>query len=230
MPVVNVRTGRVISRAAARRAGIIAGSMRGQHALRYQAPLGHHPPPLEDHLRAKRTWAQARNYLDLFRPLPPGSITPLDLAAIDPDLFLGFNRILCRWEVWGKRAGDDRRPPYFVMRVVTHPTPKDDLGRPIGVCPYRPARARKMASCPASCPGKYEVPDSRLRAVLAAGRLRTDEDVERVATALEYAEDGFQQGLENYMTRQTEAIWKENFNRLLSISSTGYGTRKNKHR
>jgi len=230
VPVVNVRTGQVISRAAARRAGIIAGSMRGAHPLRYQAPLGQHPPPLEEHLRSKRTWAHDRGFLDLFRALPPGSLTPAQLGAIDPDLFFAWNRMLCRWEVWGKRAGDDRRPPYFVMRVVTHPTPKDDLGRPIGVCPHRPARARKMATCPASCPGKYEVPDARLRAVLGAGRLRSDVDVERIASALERTEDDFQQGLENYLSRQSEAIWKENFNRLLSISSTGYGNRKNKHR
>jgi hypothetical protein len=166
-------------------------------------------------------WEKDRIFLDLQRPLPPGSVTPDELQRINPDLFLAFNLIQCRWEVWCDRARWCMSP-YFVFRCVTHPPNRVDGGKLV-TCPGRPPRSANSPACPPSCRGKYEIPDRRLLGVLYRGSVvRQAEGAEDQVEALELLEDVAAAAKTRYAKNELEAIVSDKFNQLVGIEQVGY--------
>lgn len=201
----------------------------------------------------KRTflkWATDRDWLDRGRPMPCGSEgIPAQLRAVDPKLFLAWNSMLWRWELWrdhtvlkGSEAfawyADE---PYFVNRVSLHPNVYDELGRCIKPCAMRPPRFAKgwplqnphktdpsklyivyHKDCPKHCPGIFQNPDERLVRTVRQMQLNIDGRLEAIQERWEWERFLEQQKQDNYLTRHTENIVSHNLTRTLSIQSVGY--------
>lgn len=185
------------------------------------APKWLQPARLDRNTVTERNWKKDRLYLDLNRPLPTGSVTKEDLEGIDRGLFLAWNTLQHRWEVWCRREGE-RRPPYFVVRVVSHPpNVYDEYGRLKSSCPGRPYRSRNSASCPPSCHGKYEIPDNRLIAHLWNAALK-NVSANRQADRMDRADERVLEAKERHLANYTEALVSDRMNRLLGIQQVGY--------
>ena len=184
--------------------------------------------------KTRRVWKADRELLDLHRPLPAGSeFMPRLLKKVNRGLFLAFNRVLWRWEVWCSRD-EWGMVPYYVMRVVIHPNKRDELDHCIDPCPERPQRYRGghwtswerkkriyRPDCPPSCPGVYQVPDTRLLFIMRQADMTVNGE-RRLYHDLERRDRLKEVSLENYYTSHSENIISENLNRLLGIKQWGY--------
>lgn len=172
-----------------------------------------------------REWHKDKEKLDLHRPLPPGSVSKSELASIDPDLFLAWNLVQHRWEVWCRRD-EERLPPYFVMRIITHPPNRyDERGQVIWSCPGRPERSRKSPSCPPSCHGQYEVPDRRMLKFLRLASVKHNQAADMVARMEKMEDDEREQAYRRGFNRYSDKVtyW---WNQIAGIQQVGYSGRR----
>lgn len=185
------------------------------------APKWLQPARLERNRVTARNWRMDRDKLDLNRPLPFGSMTPEELERIEPGLFYAWNLVQHRWEVWCRRE-EERRPPYFVVRVVSHPpNVHDERGRVLKSCPGRPYRSRNAPSCPPSCTGKYEIPDRRLVKWMWSASLK-NVDARAQADRMDRQEDKAEATQMRDAHNKVEALVSDNINRLTGIQQVGY--------
>ncbi len=180
------------------------------------------PVPKLEEDTPRRVWENDVNFLDLGRPLPPGSVQPEELERIDPGLFFVWNMVQQRWEVWCSR--ESGLLPYFVIRCVTHPKTKYNWRHEvISACPGRPERSRRSTACPPSCKGKYEKPDSRLLKILFNGSMRVCEKArERALEELEREEERVEERAMRKMSNRVEDVVSDRLTQMLDIKSVGY--------
>lgn len=204
-----------------------------------------HAPALLESTR--RVWDYDREILDFKQPMPAGSEwVPEALKRLtwDRSHRLAWNQVLKRWECW-QRRDEYGLPPYYIMRLTTHPNFINFLGLCVKACPARPRRYGKYwwakdprttaweknyrickPECPPSCRGVYQAPDQRIVKMMQMCSMTNDNERDSLLGQLVWEETLKAQSLERYYAGMSEAILSDNLNRLLGIKSVGYTPRK----